>query len=73
MFLTEVELQMLTGRKRCTAQTRTLVRMGIEHHVNLQREVIVSRRRIEEMLGCAPNIATRTAAAEPNWKALSNA
>jgi hypothetical protein len=73
MFLTEVELQMLTGRKRGRAQARALVRMGIEHHVNLRGDVVVSRRRIEETLGCALQTATKAALAEPNWKALANA
>jgi len=73
MFLTEVELQTLTGQRRSKAQARTLERMGIEHRVNLRGDVIVSRRRVEEILGCSSQTATTRAPVEPNWKALANA
>ena len=51
IILTREEIETITGRKRYTAQSRQLAKMGIEHRLNAAGEPIVSRQHFEQVMG----------------------
>lgn len=51
IFLTDTEIEMLTGQKQRAAQVRALRRMSVPHEVNPVGELLVSRQYIERRLG----------------------
>lgn len=67
LFLTDPELQALTGRERYRAQIRQLRAMGIESAIRADGKPIVSRSAVELRLG---GRATLDQDAEPDWSAL---
>ena len=69
MICTDDEIVSITRRKRPTAQARVLAAMGIEHLVRPDRTLVVSRARIEHLLG-GPKPA-KVKKIEPNWGALA--
>lgn len=69
LFLTNEELEELTGRKRRKEQCETLDEMGIRWKMNAAGGLIVGRRHVEQVLcgeGVAPQKRTR-----PNLEALA--
>jgi hypothetical protein len=67
MFLTDDELQELTGYKLPSAQRRWLRERGWRHEVNRVGRPRVARAYCEARLGVAHAEDTD----EPNWEALS--
>ncbi len=67
VFLTNHELQTLTGRKRYSAQVRVLAIMGLRFLVRPDGRPIVSRLAFESAMG---NDAAHLIEAEPNFEAL---
>lgn len=63
MFLTDEQVQQLTGLKRPSAQSRWLATKGIPHMVNAAGKVVVTRKALES--DCVEG--TR----EPKWEALN--
>lgn len=50
LFLSEEELEQLTGRKRCREQCKALTEMGITWKVNAAGDLIVGRKHVEQAL-----------------------
>ena len=70
LFLSPSAVKRLTGKTRRPAQVRALQKMGIEHKVRPDGEVIISHSHIEKVLdGATPEKAERRI--EPNWEALA--
>lgn len=53
MFLTEEEIEALTGRIRKPSQSRVLSFMGIEHKTRPDGSLVVLRSIVEKILGNA--------------------
>lgn len=69
MFLTEAEIEALTGKKRRPSQVEALHSMGYEHSIRPDGNIIVLRAHVEEKLGLKQPKTVR--AAEPNWGFLN--
>lgn len=53
MFLTDDEIEALTGRKRKPAQARVLTFLGVEHKMRPDGSLVVLRSQVEKVLGDA--------------------
>ena len=71
MFLTQEELEELTGRVRKSAQVEALRTMGIMHTIRPDGRPLVLRSHIEAMMGGASDKKEKPV--EPNWSALDRA
>jgi hypothetical protein len=69
MFLDEIELAELTGRRRADAQARALRAMGIEHRVRPDGSVAVLRAHVEKLFGMS-KVEPRPQNTEPDWSAI---
>jgi hypothetical protein len=72
LILSHEELCMLTGRRRFSAQTRALARMGISHLLRPDGFPIVSRAQFEAIIG-AESTSRPSTVSEPDWSALDAA
>jgi len=70
MFLSDEELQQLTGKKRRNAQATELNHLGIDHKRRADGSIVVLRAAVEWALGLRQE---RKAArpVEPNWEAIN--
>ncbi len=68
IFLTQQEVENITGKHRYRAQARALARMGIECRIRPDGRPIVSRLAFERIMnGNAPKVDI-----EPDFEALRN-
>lgn len=67
LFLTEQELETLTGRKRCKEQCAALDAMGVRWKINAGGSLPVGRRHVEQVL-CGD--ASQSSAKRPNLEVL---
>lgn len=66
IFLTQDEIETLTGRKLKSSQMTALQFMGIEHKVRPDGSIVVLRAHIEKIFdGVIPS--SMKAKTEPNW------
>jgi hypothetical protein len=70
MFLSNVEIEELTGKKRCAAQAKVLNALGITHKRRPDGSLVVLRAHVEAVLGGKIQKPDRLAL-EPNWEALN--
>lgn len=66
MFLTEEEIQELTGRKRHDLQRQALNQMGIEYRVRHDKSLSVLRAHVEAEMGMSV-ASTNAAEFTPNF------
>ncbi len=66
IYLTDEEIEEITGKRRYRAQARALARMGIECRVRPDGRPIVSRAAFERAMG-GTNTSTQ---AEPDFSVL---
>ncbi|NYT44572.1 DUF4224 domain-containing protein [Alcaligenaceae bacterium] len=69
-FLSDSEVEGLTGRTRRDAQVRALRYMGIEHRERPDGSVAILRSHVEQVLGYAPTKKKPAYETEPNWSAI---
>lgn len=70
MFLSEDEIQYLTGKKRRSSQRPILNSMGITHKVRPDGSLVVLRSHVEAVLGGQALTQQKREEPEPNWDAL---
>lgn len=71
LFLSDDEIQALTGKKRKSAQCRALSMLGVEHKIRADGVPVVLRAHLEKVMGGAETPATKPKKkASPNWSAL---
>jgi hypothetical protein len=68
-FLTDEEIERLTGCKRHADQLGELSAMGIRHRVNRRREIVVTWSAVEAVLG--PQGPVRGPTDQPDMAAFS--
>lgn len=66
-FLTEEQVEKLTGKRRLSAQIRNLKERGIPYDVNGAGELLVLWSVVEAKMGIK---RPTEAAPEPNWSAM---
>lgn len=71
MFLTQPEIETLTGQKQKAAQRRALKRMSVPFEENPVGEILVSRAYMERRLSGSP-VESGSNENEPNFGFLSN-
>lgn len=69
LFLTEQELETLTGRKRCKEQCAALDAMGVRWKLNANGDLIVGRLHVEQVL-CGEGPKESSGTKRPNLEAL---
>ncbi len=69
-FLTDIELETLTGFKTPTRQVDWLRNKGWRFEVNGNRKPVIARKYAEKMLGCG---VAEEAGYSPNFQALMGA
>lgn len=69
-FLTDIELETLTGFKTPTRQVDWLRNKGWRFEVNGNRKPVIARKYAEKMLGCG---VAEEAGYRPNFQALMGA
>lgn len=70
MICTPEQVRAITGKKRCDAQRRALIKMRIEHIVRPDNTLVVAIARVEHLLGVKAN-AKVVPSTSPNWDALA--
>lgn len=70
MFLSNVEIEELTGKKRRSAQAKVLNVLGITHKVRPDGSLVVLRAHVETVLGGKIRLPPG-ASTKPNWAALN--
>lgn len=73
MFLNESEIEILTKRKRPSAQQRQLNVMGVQHKVRADGSLVILHAHVEKLLGGQVQSERQRTAREPNWEALAHA
>ncbi|WP_343743259.1 DUF4224 domain-containing protein [Herbaspirillum huttiense] len=73
MFLNESEIEILTKRKRPSAQQRQLNVMGVQHKVRADGSLVILHAHVEKLLGGQVQSERRRPVREPNWEALAYA
>lgn len=66
-FLTNAQVEKLTGKSRHSAQRRILQSRGLPHDVNGRGEILVLWSVVEAMMGLK---RPTEAEPEPNWSAM---
>jgi hypothetical protein len=70
MWLNQIEIAELTGRRQKASQIGVLRFMGIEHKIRPDGSVAVLKAHVEQSFGVrAPN-QKKAKIAEPNWSAI---
>lgn len=71
LLLTPLELEELTGRKRCKEQSETLTKMHIRWTINAAGSLIVGRLHVEQVLSGMSSENGGDNRKKPNLKALN--
>ncbi|MGP9497916.1 DUF4224 domain-containing protein [Halomonas sp. AOP43-D1-4] len=69
LLLTPVEIETLTGRKRCKEQCAALDSMGVRWKINARGSLIVGRRHVEQVL-CGEASTQAPEIKRPKFEAL---
>ena len=68
MFLSDAELQRMTGKSRNNARARALAAMGVEFRQRPDGALLVLRSHVEDIMGAKPR--TQRPASQPDWSGL---
>ncbi|NKF21529.1 DUF4224 domain-containing protein [Solimonas marina] len=70
MFLTDAQIERLTGKKQHAAQARQLQAIGLKYAMRADGSLVVLESAVESLLNPEAKRKVRKSP-EPNWEALS--